>query len=1167
MSVLPNQRLVLAFLLFGLFAAMPFAQQPSGPDYLWAQATLYRDEWGVPHVYAENVRAMGFAFGYAQAEDHLEAMLVAYRMANGRAAEIFGEALAPSDEFAIKLGHAELARAAWPTLDPITRDLCEGFALGANAWLVEHAQQAPPWADGVSPYDPLALLHAYFMTFAPFDVPGEFRPPRGTPSANAWAVSPEKSQGGEAVLVINPHEDYTGAYRWYEAHLATEGYDVYGATLFGVPVILQGHNAALGWALAPNEPDIADVYVERAPAVERNPKSLMPQRIEQELFFQAKLLSEVRAYYVRTPQGLVERRVQHARTPRGPVMLSRGGRPLSWRIGGYGDFGAIRQFLEMGAAKDLKQFRYALNLHQLPLFHVVYADKDGNILYRYNAKVGYKRDFGPIVPASTAAVSQPARSPWDAPLSVGESVFDWGPFIAPDNLPTILNPPAGYVQACGAPPWLANDATGAGPEQWPGWFARDEDTPRARRVRQLFALGPRSFLDNQAMLYDLVVPMAVEAVPFLLRAAEAHPEFVRNTHPDFPAVLDMLREWDFRAETTSGAMTFFHAWWTTLQPLQRLSPTQLSALVRENAPTTQQQFLESAVEATRLTRNQFQLLGTPWGDVHAISRGDKERPWPGSVSGGPLFTAADHRFDNGKWRVTGGYGFAMAVQFGPKPEAVTTVPFGASEDPTSSHFADQLDLMAERRFKIARYVREDVERFVESARGMKIYLRSRDGRARFYAASTRPLSARLEMPLETFPGLPEGYAAFSPAITPVIGPADAPLFLEMTFTVPDELCSLENLSRLSLCAYGPELGWRPVPDQRPDRGARLFYARVQDAKKVFAVLGPADARRAGPPAPFERAPVVPRPQNYEPLTAKRDFSGETSNVASNAPGDTPSRRTQVTRNFNRGLPSPAESGPRTRPQAPAPNPETAPPPGEAPSRPGLTPPPEPVTAAPSPDTAQGKRNAGPDPFTPPDTPPAPQQPTGPAPSPAPPAPGPKPEEKKGRLIISMQPLEELVGKKSTREERLFLAPEGAVASPMFMGDNIQLRPPVPGILIHVKTAHAVRAQAMIHLRPPEPLPDGLAEFTAIVELLVAPPGVPGMAFVTFGVPPGVCAPDRVGELRLYTYDPANGWKLFDGQKSTPEAASFSGVDSTYRTYTVLGPVSARIRPPVPAGLP
>ena len=99
------------FVLFALALSGAVCAQnsPDPADAFWQQAVLYRDEWGVPHIYADNKRAMAFAFGYAQAEDHLEAMLLAYRMANGRAAEVLGEASAASDELAIRLAHAELA--------------------------------------------------------------------------------------------------------------------------------------------------------------------------------------------------------------------------------------------------------------------------------------------------------------------------------------------------------------------------------------------------------------------------------------------------------------------------------------------------------------------------------------------------------------------------------------------------------------------------------------------------------------------------------------------------------------------------------------------------------------------------------------------------------------------------------------------------------------------------------------------------------------------------------------------------------------------------------------------------------------------------------------------------------------------------------------------------
>jgi len=176
-----------------LCASTAAGQPPLDPHELWTQATVYRDEWGVPHVTADNPAALAFAFGYAQAEDHIEPMLKACRIACGSAAEVFGPDYAASDAFALSMGHAALAEEALGEVDPITLDLCRGFALGVNAWIVDFPDQVPPWAEGLRPEDILALWHCYLMSFAPYDLhpgtpPGQYRECMGRRAAthNHW---------------------------------------------------------------------------------------------------------------------------------------------------------------------------------------------------------------------------------------------------------------------------------------------------------------------------------------------------------------------------------------------------------------------------------------------------------------------------------------------------------------------------------------------------------------------------------------------------------------------------------------------------------------------------------------------------------------------------------------------------------------------------------------------------------------------------------------------------------------------------------------------------------------------------------------------------------------------------------------------------------------------
>ena len=62
------------------------AGKPADP--LAEQVSIYRDDFGVPHILGETEEATFFGYGYAQAQDHLEKMMIHYLDAQGRLAEV-----------------------------------------------------------------------------------------------------------------------------------------------------------------------------------------------------------------------------------------------------------------------------------------------------------------------------------------------------------------------------------------------------------------------------------------------------------------------------------------------------------------------------------------------------------------------------------------------------------------------------------------------------------------------------------------------------------------------------------------------------------------------------------------------------------------------------------------------------------------------------------------------------------------------------------------------------------------------------------------------------------------------------------------------------------------------------------------------------------------------
>lgn len=837
------------------------AQIPDDALALWAQATLYRDAWGTPHVYAETPRALGFAFGYAQAQDHIEAMLLAYRTANGRAAEVLGEKMAQSDEFALRLAHARLAEAAFPTLEPEVAELCTGFAMGVNTWLLEHEEQAPPWADGVKPSDPLALWHAFVCSMAPLDLPGVQRPPRAMETSNAWALAPERSEDGRTLLVINPHEYYNGTFRWGEAHLVLGDMNVSGATLFGLPLIVQGHNGVLGWGLTPNGADFADVFTEEIQSAPNNPKNPFGN-VENALAEQTAMLeylSQSQPYYVRTPAGLEERAAPGMVGPRGPLFES-GGTLYSWTIGGYGEFGAFGQLLAMASAPGLEAFQTALARRQLPCFNIVYADRAGNILAFYNAKAG-ARNVPMEAPEDPSA--PPPFIDWRQPVSSTLFQLAWGEGIEFEALPAVLNPAAGYVQATGGPPWAFTDDAPIGPALYPAWFIGETDTYRARRVRQLLRTGLRSFRDLQEMLYDTAAPAATEMVPLLIAMADNAGDQVHASHPDLATGMRLLKEWDFSADTSATGMTYYHVWWNLLTAKHAqdfVSPAALYAALLDGGPEAQRVALDAATDAARLMRNDLDALEVPWGEAHRVVRGEKDYAMPGATSGEPIFVSGDFEYGAGKWRASYGYGVAMAVAFGETPEAVSVAAFGSSEDPRSPHFVDQLDLLLAQRFKRALFLDSEVLRNATEGFGRRVMLYPLGAAGEVLFEAEVPVACRLRAQADAPAALPAGLAAFTVFVGASANPATLLGDLTVSLGVPVDLCEDDDLPQLALYQFTGGGGWTRVPDATTENDGRILAGRVPlDA--TFAVLGPESVlikpSEALPLPPLEKTAKIP----------------------------------------------------------------------------------------------------------------------------------------------------------------------------------------------------------------------------------------------------------------------------------------------------------------------
>ncbi len=81
-------------------------------------------------------------------------------------------------------------------------------------------------------------------------------------ASNAWAAAPSRSASGGTLLANDPHLGFTAPAIWYLARLELQSGGVIGGTIPGMPVVLTGRSAALGWGLTSSYLDDQDVFIE-----------------------------------------------------------------------------------------------------------------------------------------------------------------------------------------------------------------------------------------------------------------------------------------------------------------------------------------------------------------------------------------------------------------------------------------------------------------------------------------------------------------------------------------------------------------------------------------------------------------------------------------------------------------------------------------------------------------------------------------------------------------------------------------------------------------------------------------------------------------------------------------------------------------------------------------
>jgi penicillin G amidase len=108
-------------------------------DGLDGPVDIYRDEMGIPHMYATTSHDLFFAQGYVHAQERFWQMDFYRHVGEGRTAEMFGKSSVENDKFLTTLGWRELSEQEYQAFSPESKAILSAYAEGVNAYLADHA--------------------------------------------------------------------------------------------------------------------------------------------------------------------------------------------------------------------------------------------------------------------------------------------------------------------------------------------------------------------------------------------------------------------------------------------------------------------------------------------------------------------------------------------------------------------------------------------------------------------------------------------------------------------------------------------------------------------------------------------------------------------------------------------------------------------------------------------------------------------------------------------------------------------------------------------------------------------------------------------------------------------------------------------------------------------
>jgi acyl-homoserine-lactone acylase len=706
-----------------------FAQPAAKPDVArWEkqaqQITIIRDNWGIPHIYGKTDADAVFGLLYAQCEDDFKRVEMNYIEKLGRMAEVKGESALYDDLLIRMIIDTTDAISDYKKAPLWLKKLLDAQADAYNFYLHKHPSVKPalitrfqPWYNLLWTDGSIGAINTADITTTDLknfygekkDKTGEISPKLHQEEiltgSNGFAFSPKITEGGKAILYINPHVTF---YFRPEVHVVSEeGLNAYGAVTWGQFFVYQGFNEHCGWMHTSNYTDIADTYIEKMS--EKNKKWFYTYEKTEKPVKTKKITLRYR-----TKGKMAVKTIDALYTHHGPIMAKRNGQYLSMKANNR-SMGGLIQSWQRTKAKSFEEYKKVMDLLENTSNNTVYADKEGNIAY-WHGNFLPKRD---------------TKIDWTKPVDGSVKGTEWGGLHPVSESVHIYNPINGWIQNCNSTPFTASGENSPKRENYPKYMAPDGENFRGINAVKVLNKETKYTIDKViAAGYDTNLAAFEVLVPALVQIYEKN----EAQYPDLKEAILLMKAWDYHSGIESIPTALAIEWGTKLLPKIQ---TVKGILLDEEADqvTKTKQYVATASAADMLTplsetlkdlEKKFGTWKITWGDINRFQRVSSDInqkyddtkpsiPVPfASSTWGMLPSYTGRYFEGTKKRYgVNGNSFICAVEFGDKVKAKSLLAGGQSGDPQSKHFTDQMEMYTKGQFKDVLFYKDDVLKNVE----------------------------------------------------------------------------------------------------------------------------------------------------------------------------------------------------------------------------------------------------------------------------------------------------------------------------------------------------------------------------------------------------------------------------------------------------------------------